>query len=105
MKISDLNNEGQVTQLIQQTGKTNQAEKTGAPTPKSNPGEDSVNLSPEAKELRRIHDLLAATPPVRAEKVAAVKAAIESGEYRVQDEALADSILKDSLLEFKRQQH
>ncbi len=103
MKISDVNNEGQITQLVQQTGKSNQAEKTAGPPAKPNAGEDTVNLSPEAKEFRRIHEILAATSPVRPEKVAAVKTALENGEYRVRDEALADSIVKDALPEFNKQ--
>ncbi len=101
MKISDVTKEGQITQLIQQAGKPNPPEK-GSTEPGSKPrtGEDRVNLSPEARELQRIHDLLEATPSVRTEKVQAVREAVESGQYQVKNEDLADKMIKDALLEF-----
>lgn len=103
MKISDVNQEGQTNQLIQQGEKPAPLKKNqNAREMKGSSIEDPVNLSSEAKELRMIHDILEATPDVRTEQVEALRKAIQNCQYEIQDEAVAGQMIKDALLEFKK---
>ena len=103
MKISDVNKEGPAIQLIQQTQKLTRPEKTH-PTPEEKPvpAEDTVNLSSEAREMKRIRDILETSPEVRTERVAALKKAIENGQYEIRNEAIAKGMVQEALQEFNK---
>lgn len=60
---------------------------------------DNVRFSAKAKELQEAGKALEATPDMRSEKVAELKSRIDSGSYNVKGEAIADSIIKASLLD------
>ena len=104
MKISDLNTDGQTIQYINQVSKTNPVEKNQTPPEVRNQpsSEDKVDLSPEAREMKRIYDILEATPDVRAERVDPLKKAIEANQYQVNSDSLADKMIRDSLLELNK---
>ena len=104
MKISDPNTEGQTIQYINQIAKTNPPEKNQIPREVKNKpsSEDKVDLSPESREMKRIYDILEATPDVRAERVGALKKAVEANQYQVRSDSLADKMIKDSLLELNK---
>jgi negative regulator of flagellin synthesis FlgM len=55
---------------------------------------DHVTLTDSARSLQKIEERVAKTPVVNAEKVAAVKQAISSGNYQVDAGRVADKILK-----------
>ncbi len=55
---------------------------------------DTVNLTSSAKLLARLDETLAALPEVNAERVAEIKTAIETGEYRIDSEAIADAMIR-----------
>lgn len=55
---------------------------------------DSVTLSNSSERLRRAQELAAAAPDVRAEKVAALKEEVQNGTYQVDNQALAEKLLK-----------
>lgn len=57
------------------------------------PRTDSVSLSGTTQELKKVRDMVSAQPDVRAERVAALKAAIANGSYRVDNTALAEKML------------
>lgn len=57
-----------------------------------------VNLSPALKEAQVVKEIVASEPDVRAEKVAELKAKIESGEYKIDHQAVAN-IMVDSFLD------
>ena len=101
MKISDLNQNGNAIQYIQQNGKTNPVEKNHLPkeVQDSFSPRDKVDLSAESKEMKKIHDVLAITPDVRTERVAEIKKLIETGKYEVKSEAIADKMIKEFLQE------
>jgi len=61
--------------------------------------EDSLTLSPPARDVQRVRDHLATLPDVREERVADLRARIERGDYHVSDEDLADSILQSGALD------
>lgn len=54
---------------------------------------DSVQLSDRAKSMKRLEDNIAKAPVVNEDKVAALKAAIADGSYKINAERLAEKIL------------
>jgi negative regulator of flagellin synthesis FlgM len=59
---------------------------------------DTVVLSDAAKRIQEAKKQLEAIPDVREDKVAQLKEQIENGTYKIDEEKIADKILKDSLL-------
>ena len=59
---------------------------------------DTVVLSDTAKQLQEAKKQLEAIPDVREDKVAQIKEQIENGTYEINEEKIADKMLKDSLL-------
>ena len=59
---------------------------------------DTVALSNAAKNIQEAQKQLAAIPDVREDKVAQLKEQIENGTYEIDEEKIADKMLKDSLL-------
>lgn len=60
---------------------------------------DSLELSPEAKELSTIRQIIEKAPEVRFEKVAAIKQAIANGAYQVDSSEVAHRMLVRSLVD------
>lgn len=104
MKISDVNQDSTLIQYIQQNVKAGPADRNSTPQPASLPvaAEDKVDLSAQSKEMKKVHEVLAAAPEVRAEKVAALKQQVESGQYRVDSDAVAEKMLKEFLFDLNR---
>jgi len=59
---------------------------------------DTVVLSDTAKQLHEAKKQLEEVPDVREDKVARIKEQIENGTYEINEEKIADKMLKDSLL-------
>ncbi len=59
---------------------------------------DDVKLSNEAQTLRTLADKVNNLPEVNVERAARIKAALENGEYQVNDLVLADKILNSEAL-------
>ncbi|MEE9612695.1 MAG: flagellar biosynthesis anti-sigma factor FlgM [Desulfatiglandales bacterium] len=57
-----------------------------------------VNLSQASKEAQRIEEIILSEPDVREEKVAELKRKIESGEYEIDHDAVADKLV-DSFID------
>ena len=92
MKISNQN-----SNLVNQTYGKNQAPvssskdiKNAEKIPESTRNIDSVSLSSATKDLQRIEQSMGAESPERAERVATLKATVESGNYKVDPEAVAE---------------
>jgi len=60
---------------------------------------DKVELSARSKEMQKIYEVLQTTPELRAEKVASLKKQIKEGTYEVESEAIADKMIKESILD------
>jgi len=58
---------------------------------------DTVVLSDTAKKIQEAQKQLEAIPDVREDKVAQLKEQIENGTYEIDEEKIADKMLKDSL--------
>jgi negative regulator of flagellin synthesis FlgM len=104
MKIPDIHQDANLIQYIQQTGKIGPAERNSTAPAAQNqvPPEDKVDLSSQSKEMNKIAETLAATPDVRAEKVEALKKQVESGQYQVNSDAVADKMIKEFFFDFNR---
>ena len=104
MKIPDIHNDANLVQYIQQNGKVGPAERNSATPPAQNQvsPEDKVDLSSQSKEMNKISEALAVTPDVRAEKVEALKKQVESGQYQVNSDAVAEKMIKEFLFDFNR---
>lgn len=59
---------------------------------------DAVVLSPEAKQIQKAKELIDSLPDIREEKVAEIRARIESGEYQIDGEKIASKMVEESLL-------
>jgi len=57
-----------------------------------------VNLSPALKEVQTIKEIIASEPDVREDKVAELKERIESGNYEIDHQAVADKMV-DSFID------
>ena len=62
------------------------------------PGEDTVELSPEVRQIREAKAVLDTVPDVNEEKVAGIKARIENGTYTIDEAKIAAKIVRDALL-------
>lgn len=60
---------------------------------------DRVNLSSGAKEISRVHEILAQTPDVRADRVAHLKMAIAQGTYEVKGDKIAEKMIEHHLID------
>lgn len=52
-----------------------------------------VSISQASREAQQIQGVLETTPEVRADKVSALKEKIESGQYEIDNEAVADKLV------------
>lgn len=89
---------------IQQKGKVGPAERNSATPAAQNQGpvEDKADISSQSREMNKISETLAAAPDLRAEKVEALKKQIESGQYQVNSDAVAEKLIKEFLFDFNR---
>ena len=94
MKIADTNT---AVNKAQPSGKPAASKQTEAARPPQ--ASDRVSLSPRARELLAARRALEAIPDVRAEKVAELKARIDDGTYRIDEEAIAAKMIRDAFPE------
>lgn len=88
------------TPLIQQYQKNelmkNEADRqTGAASAVT----EKVNLSNRGKDIQQIRQILDQTPDVREDKVLELKRQIESGNYRINPEGIAEKMAGESLID------
>jgi len=60
---------------------------------------DLVDISEEAKGYRQLSQSIASLPEVRSERVAALQQKIEAGTYHPQSEAIAEKLVRSTLLD------
>lgn len=56
---------------------------------------DQMNISSKGMQIKKLADQLEAEPEVRAEKIAHLKEEIAAGNYHVDSEKLAESLLEE----------
>ena len=92
ININNLNNNNQVqqTQQKQVQQQSSQASSNGAQV--KNAAQDSVSITPQAKQLNELQKKAADAPVVNQKKIDELKKAISAGDYKVDPEKLAASI-------------
>lgn len=92
ININNLNNQSQVQQK-QQTQVKQQSAQTAASTSQTKAAsQDSVSITPQAKQLNELQKKAADAPVVNQKKIDELKKAISAGDYKVNPEKLAASI-------------
>lgn len=66
----------------------------GTQAPRTQSADDSVNLTEGARQLQDVQTLVAGTPVVNSERVAALRAAIADGSYQIDPHRVADNFLR-----------
>ena len=93
----DQGNLGKIGSKVDETSTSNKvvpgssAPTQSATNPVSN--DDTVNLTSSAKLLERVDKTLESLPAVNAERVAEIKTAIETGDYEIDADAIADAMI------------
>ncbi len=95
ININNLNASNQVQQsqqkqIKQQTAQTAQTASNN--TQVKNTGQDSVSITPQAKQLNELQKKAVDAPVINQKKVDELKKAIISGDYKINPEKLAASI-------------
>jgi negative regulator of flagellin synthesis FlgM len=101
MKISDIHQQANTAQYVNQANSPNSPDK---PQPSKeaedkSSSQDKVELSVQSKEMQKVYEVLQTTPDVRDEKVSALKESIQQGQYQVDGEAVADKMIRESILD------
>jgi negative regulator of flagellin synthesis FlgM len=96
MEITD-KNPIQMTAYVNQAQQNAQAAETEGEKGRTHVGEDSVELSQNARELQKARQALQDVPDIRQDKVAALKLQIESGAYELRADKIAANMIKESL--------
>ncbi|REL34780.1 flagellar biosynthesis anti-sigma factor FlgM [Thalassotalea euphylliae] len=97
ININNLSNNNQVNRTVQQQQNDvkNQVDQKAVNTSQATRvSQDSVSLTPQARQLNDIQKKNGDAPPVNQRKVDQLKEAIQSGAYKVDAEKLAQSIAK-----------
>lgn len=92
ININNLNNQTQVHQNKQTQVKQQSAQSASAHAQVKQVSHDSVSLTPQAKQLSELQKKANDAPVVDQQKVAELKKAIASGDYKVDPQKLAVSI-------------
>ncbi len=99
MKITDNNSSLNIRNYvnnIQDNRKTDGLTKQG---PSQTVNEDKVVLSPKAKEVQEVTEVIKELPDIREEKVAKLKEQVDQGTYRIDGKKIAFKMLKESILD------
>ncbi|MGD9331284.1 MAG: flagellar biosynthesis anti-sigma factor FlgM [Desulfobacterales bacterium] len=96
MKISDPHTTPKIVKITAKDAVEKPSESASAAR-----NDDRVTLSPKARELLEAQRILAATPDIREEKVAAIKARIADGRYRIDSERVAARMIQEALSDKK----
>ncbi len=92
ININKLNTNNQVQQTQQKQVQQQSAQTASTGAQVKNSGQDSVSITPQAKQLNELQKKAADAPVVNQKKIDELKKAISSGEYKINPEKLAASI-------------
>lgn len=85
---------------LKKSSETKAAEKidpkgSGSSKNSSQTGNDQISISDRAKEIARITEIIGYTPDIRASKVDSLKQSVDSGNYSVSSEKVAEKMLNE----------
>ena len=90
--------EHQAASTIVKISKNSVAETSAKKTSAAQPG-DNVSLSPQARELIKAQQALAALPDIREDKVAEIKTRLTEGRYQIDSDGIASKMIREGLSE------
>lgn len=96
MEISD-KNPVQINSYINHVQQKSASTDAPSNKEKAKTGEDSVDLSQNARDLKLAQAALRDLPEIRSEKVAALKQQIEDGSYEIEPKKIAGKMIEESL--------
>lgn len=96
MKISNFFPQIKTDDKIQ-VKKTRRSEDAGETTAGAATGTDRVELSSALMDVQKMKEIIQKTPPVRQEKVQAIKDQVERGEYKIDPRQVANKMLMSLL--------
>ncbi len=104
MKISDIHQKSNLMQQIDQTRPSPQPERiqNSQGNGENSSFTDKVEISRQSRERQRIYDLIQRAPEGRAEKVSTIKKMVQEGKYQVENEAVAEKLFKESILDLMK---
>lgn len=94
ININNLNNSSAVNSKVNQNQVKQSNAQQSAPSPQAQVRQDSVSITPQAKQMAELQKKAGNGQAVNEKKVEQLKKAISSGEYKVNPEKLAASIAK-----------
>jgi flagellar biosynthesis anti-sigma factor FlgM len=97
MKITPKGPDTDLSQAIQTDKKVGISRQESDSAAQKSNGSASVNISPEARKLQRIAELAQKGDDLRADKVRALKAQVESGQYNVPAADVAKDIVRSEV--------
>ncbi len=97
MKISDVN-QGTNSRYVQQVNASDRNQ-TPQEIGTSASSADKVEISSESKEMKKVYDRIEAAADLRAERITEIKKLIAEDKYVVDSEAVAEKMLKRSILD------
>jgi negative regulator of flagellin synthesis FlgM len=71
-----------------------QGQGRAAATEQSGAASDTVSITPSALLMSKLEELVQSTPVVDRERVAAIKESLASGTYEIDDQRVADKMLR-----------
>lgn len=92
ININNLNNKSQVNQNQQTQVKQEATQTANTNTQVKHASQDSVSLTPQAKQLSELQKKMVDLPSIDQKKIDELKASIASGDYKVDPQKLAASI-------------
>ena len=92
ININNLNAKNQVNQTQQKQVQQQTAHSASDQAQVKKSGQDSVSITPQAKQLNELQKKAADAPVINQKKIDELKTAISAGEYKVNPEKLAASI-------------
>lgn len=92
ININNLNANNQVQQAQQNKVKQQSTQTASSNTQVKISGQDSVSITPQAKQLNELQKKAGDAPVINQKKIDELKKAISSGDYKVNPEKLAASI-------------
>jgi len=94
ININNLSNNNQVKQKLEQQVQSKQqvSESANASQQAKLATRDSVSITPQAKQMNELQKNAADSPVLNQKKIAELKSAIASGDYKINPEKLAASM-------------
>ncbi len=97
MEISEKNTV-QINPYVNQVLQNKTSPQSADVKKQTNPGDDSVDLSQNVKDLKLAQAALTELPDTRSELVARLKKKIDDGTYEIEPDKIAGKMIKESLL-------